>query len=112
MGAYVLVSFVCSVLVFFFNDTATTEIYTLSLHDALPICAGGGVPHAPARRRAPHPEPRPAPRHRSGLPPGGGGHVPRVAPAGGVREGGAQGGVLRPAPRPALGDSRGGIRGG
>ena len=25
-------------LVFFFNDTATTEIYTLSLHDALPIC--------------------------------------------------------------------------
>src|SRR2546427_12791029 len=27
----------CS-LFFFFNDTATTEIYTLSLHDALPIC--------------------------------------------------------------------------
>src|SRR3712207_9046092 len=32
---------------FFFNDTATTEIYTLSLHDALPICdprvgRGGG----------------------------------------------------------------------
>src|SRR5215207_1797107 len=26
---------------FFFNDTATTEIYTLSLHDALPICARG-----------------------------------------------------------------------
>src|SRR2546422_7034842 len=26
-----------SSLVFFFNDTATTEIYTLSLHDALPI---------------------------------------------------------------------------
>src|SRR3712207_7120501 len=25
-------------MVFFFNDTATTEIYTLSLHDALPIC--------------------------------------------------------------------------
>src|SRR2546422_7725015 len=25
---------------FFFNDTATTEIYTLSLHDALPICDG------------------------------------------------------------------------
>src|SRR3712207_8870198 len=24
-------------LIFFFNDTATTEIYTLSLHDALPI---------------------------------------------------------------------------
>src|SRR2546430_12324136 len=27
-----------SSLIFFFNDTATTEIYTLSLHDALPIC--------------------------------------------------------------------------
>ena len=26
-----------SCLLFFFNDTATTEIYTLSLHDALPI---------------------------------------------------------------------------
>src|SRR5438034_11136384 len=25
-------------LLFFFNDTPTTEIYTLSLHDALPIC--------------------------------------------------------------------------
>src|SRR3712207_8919470 len=29
--------------VFFFNDTATTEIYTLSLHDALPICDAGGA---------------------------------------------------------------------
>src|SRR3712207_7232154 len=28
---------------FFFNDTATTEIYTLSLHDALPIYGGGGL---------------------------------------------------------------------
>src|SRR5690349_23719449 len=27
---------------FFFNDTATTEIYTLSLHDALPILLAGG----------------------------------------------------------------------
>src|SRR5256885_6194761 len=27
-----------SKVLFFFNDTATTEIYTLSLHDALPIC--------------------------------------------------------------------------
>src|SRR2546422_8510531 len=30
------------VFFFFFNDTATTEIYTLSLHDALPILLGGG----------------------------------------------------------------------
>src|SRR3712207_9410427 len=28
---------VCIICFFFFNDTATTEIYTLSLHDALPI---------------------------------------------------------------------------
>src|SRR3712207_7603136 len=31
---------------FFFNDTATTEIYTLSLHDALPISTHGGI-HPP-----------------------------------------------------------------
>src|SRR3712207_8446622 len=30
-----------TVLCFFFNDTATTEIYTLSLHDALPISRAG-----------------------------------------------------------------------
>src|SRR2546429_5276106 len=30
---------------FFFNDTATTEIYTLSLHDALPISSSGSWPH-------------------------------------------------------------------
>src|SRR5690242_21284401 len=35
---------------FFFNDTATTEIYTLSLHDALPISAA-----ARARRSGPRP---------------------------------------------------------
>src|SRR5438445_4768716 len=36
---------------FFFNDTATTEIYTLSLHDALPIFEGAAPLHA-ARRAA------------------------------------------------------------
>ena len=39
---------------FFFNDTPTSEIYTLSLHDALPICAAStgrrGIPCASARR--------------------------------------------------------------
>src|SRR2546429_2817184 len=48
-------------LFFFFNDTATTEIYTLSLHDALPICAGrqrqasgrAGLPHEAAPARGP-----------------------------------------------------------
>ena len=33
---------------FFFNDTATTEIYTLSLHDALPISAKPSTSAAPA----------------------------------------------------------------
>src|SRR5690349_23677210 len=35
---------------FFFNDTATTEIYTLSLHDALPIY-GGRRRRVPQRQR-------------------------------------------------------------
>src|SRR3712207_7178637 len=35
----------CNSVFFFFNDTATTEIYTLSLHDALPISSfDGNVP--------------------------------------------------------------------
>src|SRR5437667_7083001 len=43
-------------LFFFFNDTATTEIYTLSLHDALPI--------SPCAPRRPSPRERPSPRWR------------------------------------------------
>src|SRR3712207_8478241 len=40
------------VVFFFFNDTATTEIYTLSLHDALPISLlEVGLPAPPHRRR-------------------------------------------------------------
>src|SRR5229473_8541543 len=35
----------CVVFFFFFNDTATTEIYTLSLHDALPISGLGAKQH-------------------------------------------------------------------
>src|SRR5258706_8435825 len=35
---------------FFFNDTATTEIYTLSLHDALPIFTKRSVMTAPERK--------------------------------------------------------------
>src|SRR2546430_14492382 len=37
---------------FFFNDTATTEIYTLSLHDALPISARRNVAIKNSRCRA------------------------------------------------------------
>src|SRR2546429_4508189 len=36
-----------SSIFFFFNDTATTEIYTLSLHDALPICSVASTAAAP-----------------------------------------------------------------
>src|SRR5256885_12716429 len=52
----------CGFCFFFFNDTATTEIYTLSLHDALPIsffrlsretracrCTSRAAPHHPRR---------------------------------------------------------------
>src|SRR3712207_8825667 len=35
----------------FFNDTATTEIFTLSLHDALPICTPSGSWHIPGNPR-------------------------------------------------------------
>src|SRR3712207_6865902 len=67
---------------FFFNDTATTEIYTLSLHDALPISPGrrrgghgrlAGVRHPPGRDRAPggprlgHHGPRRSEEHTSEL---------------------------------------------
>src|SRR5438105_12891106 len=37
---------------FFFNDTATTEIYTLSLHDALPISSGTSWTLTPAQSLA------------------------------------------------------------
>src|SRR3712207_9309467 len=72
-------------LCFFFNDTATTEIYTLSLHDALPIwgrrrgrgaaAEGKGAAGAGRRRgRGPRRRPRSAARggdRQSGfLPPG------------------------------------------
>src|SRR2546426_4309992 len=40
-------------LFFFFNDTATTEIYTLSLHDALPISLRMGPPASRDSRGAP-----------------------------------------------------------
>src|SRR3712207_9418046 len=47
--------------VFFFNDTATTEIYTLSLHDALPIFPIGGRRHS-CRRSSRGREPGRLPR--------------------------------------------------
>src|SRR5256884_6779694 len=55
---------------FFFNDTATTEIYTLSLHDALPIW----VPRARHREKR---DPPTVPPHDDGL-------LGHVAPVGGA----------------------------
>src|SRR2546430_8881982 len=49
---------------FFFNDTATTEIYTLSLHDALPICIHRQQRKHTDRHRRSHRVPRPQ-RQRS-----------------------------------------------
>src|SRR5688572_33321161 len=51
----------CSSFFFFFNDTATTEIYTLSLHDALPIyyfwwgpfCSSAALALKPQKPRMP-----------------------------------------------------------
>src|SRR3989441_12093271 len=67
---------------FFFNDTATTEIYTLSLHDALPISARNAGGRGPAAARA---RPRAAPDRGLGRP---GRH--QVAGAGGARRGPAR----------------------
>src|SRR2546426_10286021 len=55
-----LYSLITTLIFFFFNDTATTEIYTLSLHDALPIFRSdarsdcrvrGQLPAVPERTR-------------------------------------------------------------
>src|SRR3712207_7087358 len=46
---------------FFFNDTATTEIYTLSLHDALPISAANTNENSSPGRATTVPKPRKTP---------------------------------------------------
>src|SRR2546422_10221692 len=43
MIAHILSTEFQNVFFFFFNDTATTEIYTLSLHDALPISLSSAI---------------------------------------------------------------------
>src|SRR5437773_11230953 len=57
----IIISIMSSLLFFFFNNTATTEIYTLSLHDALPI--SGWARSACARcRRSSRQVPEPSTR--------------------------------------------------
>src|SRR3989442_3436053 len=60
---------------FFFNDTATTEIYTLSLHDALPISQGRARRPLDAQEREHRPlaGPHRGPRGTADPAPGGGG---------------------------------------
>src|SRR2546430_13538216 len=59
-------SVVLSRFFFFFNDTATTEIYTLSLHDALPISGRRRWPGTPGGPAAPPAVPRGAGRSSRG----------------------------------------------
>src|SRR3989449_9899011 len=77
---------------FFFNDTATTEIYTLSLHDALPISLALAGGPARSTRRGPCPADH---RHGAGLTGrfGVGARSPLLVPAGGP--GDPQGSLVR-----------------
>src|SRR3989454_12559838 len=78
---------------FFFNDTATTEIYTLSLHDALPISDRGRTRDARGtwkRLRAPGGSPAPS---GPGRPAHGGARVDPGEPGNALRAGGAAAGA-------------------
>src|SRR3712207_7773826 len=57
----------CRILLFFFNDTATTEIYTLSLHDALPISGADQRENARHLGRGPTGKPARAGFHQGPL---------------------------------------------
>src|SRR6266513_6142403 len=50
----IFLKYSCLFIFFFFNDTATTEIYTLSLHDALPIYRPAPAGRALLRRQRGH----------------------------------------------------------
>src|SRR6185312_17232577 len=54
----------CASSFFFVNETATTELYTLSLHDALPISRSGHRDRDRVADRLPRPAPRKLPRPR------------------------------------------------
>src|SRR5256885_13893689 len=79
-------------IVFFFNDTATTEIYTLSLHDALPISpaprTGRACGPAPPRRTVPSGVRAAAARRRAG---GSARATPAGRPGRGPRRGNGRG---------------------
>src|SRR5471032_3666882 len=58
MFFFLLFLYLFFIFFFFFNDTATTEIYTLSLHDALPILACRRSPPRSSTRCRPARRPR------------------------------------------------------
>src|SRR2546430_10251920 len=67
MTSFHIVShFISDSFFFFFNDTATTEIYTLSLHDALPICHRPPSAHRRGRERDRLPDRERAEQHGHG----------------------------------------------
>src|SRR2546430_7435897 len=53
-----MITYSITIFIFFFNDTATTEIYTLSLHDALPIYVRAAGGERGRDRGAAHPQRR------------------------------------------------------
>src|SRR5439155_22866818 len=81
---------------FFFNDPATTEIYTLSLHDALPISVGPARLRGDPRQPAGHPDRGVAPLRAAAVPAGRGRPHPRAeARRGRLPEPGGDGGDAR-----------------
>src|SRR5438067_10008561 len=67
-GALTTIAATCRYAIFFLTDTASTEIYTLSLHDALPIWRVDPRQRGPAHRRAvPHDDVQRSEEHTSEL---------------------------------------------
>src|SRR2546426_12455296 len=88
LSSFCVVVLQCFFFFFFFNDTATTEIYTLSLHDALPICESTAAARAPPRASPSRPRTR-----RAGLERAAGWGVRAVAATRPVGPAGARGGA-------------------
>src|SRR2546430_9455339 len=98
----------CLFFFFFFNDTATTEIYTLSLHDALPIlhsCEGDAGVSVTRFHLSPQPRFR---CHAGVLHETAGGRAGLEGPRDGNRCGPRETGGLRAGPAPVRASRRGG----
>src|SRR3546814_7696579 len=98
----------CLLSLYFFNDTATTDIYTyghtLSLHDALPICPAAGTARRSLFPRVEGPDAagaRPRRRIGAGIRGGGSGAAPVGADPPGAGQGAGRLGHPRDGPRRA-----------